>query len=210
MIINQPIVVYFEGADGVGKSTVIREVAEKLREDGFTVSLTSQPRSCKLGEIVYDLHHKYSEMPLHGFARQLLHVASHIQGYHEMERDPAHILLYDRSFISSMAYGFAYPQTPETREFEVRAIFDIETFMLPRRLKPTHIFYFSNPTHEPGDAVFENQKKIRDGYSYVLHSDYFRDYLQPGTKHAIACYAMNNQKGKQEETVKTILELLQL
>lgn len=203
-VINGRPVIYFEGNDGVGKSTIVEKVSEILKENGYSVTTISQPRSCKIGEVIYGLHHQYRDLPLYGFARQLLHVACHIQSYHEMEHDASQIIISDRSFVSSMAYGYAYPQSPETREFEVRAIFDLETYMIPRRLRPTHIFYFSNPSHEKVDEVWENNKKVAEGYQYVLGCDYFKQYLKSG----IQCYAVQNKKGDLDRTIQTVLELI--
>lgn len=212
-------IVWFEGADNCGKSTVVKEVGRVLAKAGNNVKTISQPRSCQLGEIVYNLHHDYEGVKIEGFARQLLHVASHIQGYREMENDNLHIMLSDRSFLSSMAYGYAFPHTEETKVHEVSWIWNIEAYLIPDKLIPTHVIRFINKPHEATKAEYENYEKVSKGYNFV-----FTGVEDPGRldrqeipestavkmlkERKTRFINIDNAPGKLPETVDTIIAIL--
>lgn len=105
----------FEGADGVGKSTIAEKVAENLRQKGVDALILSFPgREPKtLGKLVYDIHHNAESFGvdrLSPASLQMLHVASHIERIEEcilpaLSTNKAVIL--DRYWWSTAAYGIA-------------------------------------------------------------------------------------------------------
>lgn len=203
-IIPSRRVVWLEGADNCGKSTIVQELANLLAAAGNNVKTISQPRSCQLGEIVYKLHHDYEGVKIDGFARQLLHVASHVQGYQEMAEENIHVLLSDRSFLSSMAYGYAFPQTEDTKILEVTWIWNIEAYLIPDNLIPTHVIRFINRPHEATKAEYENYEKVNAGYDYVFSLKEMNSLKDKGTKFI----NIDNVAGKLSETLDTIIALI--
>lgn len=105
----------FEGPDGVGKSTLIEKVANRLRERGVPVLTLSFPGKTpgSLGEFIYKIHH---DAPSCGVSTptpkslQLMHIAAHVDSI-EREIVPAidtgKVVLLDRFWWSTFAYGIA-------------------------------------------------------------------------------------------------------
>lgn len=205
MIINSPLSIILESPDNCGKSSIVNTLTQKFQDNNINVLTISQPRSCQLGDIIYDLHHQYENIKIPGFSRQLLHVASHLAGYQELKDKPFQVLLSDRSFISSMAYGHAYPTSERTRNFEVQAIFDIETYMMPREVRPTHIFYLDNLPFTKGDEIWENYNKVKEGYAYVRNADWYKKWVKT---YNIKSFAVQNKRGALGETVQLIYDLI--
>lgn len=52
---NRGFFITFEGTEGSGKSTQIKLLCEKLKQDGLEVVLTREPGGCKLAEGVRSL-----------------------------------------------------------------------------------------------------------------------------------------------------------
>lgn len=202
-MINSPRVVYFESPDNCGKTTLVREVENSLLELGLSVRTIAQPASSQLGRAIYDMHHQYGKISMMPFSRQLLHVASHLQFYSEYERT-TDVLLCDRSFFSCMAYAHAYPSSEHRRDFEVRAIFDLETYFLPHDLYPDITVYLTNKPHsEDANQQFENYEKVSAAYLELWKLPYVKTFLE--RRHV---YAVNNSFGKLEATVKMVTEMI--
>ena len=75
--------IVFEGPDGIGKSTILREIAVQMKRDGKAVRRESFPGngSGSLGALVYGLHHESSRHGVDGIsplALQALHIAAHL------------------------------------------------------------------------------------------------------------------------------------
>jgi len=103
----------FEGPDGVGKSTLIENVTEKLSLQHIKVLTTSFPgkNPNHLGNLVYNLHHTPELFDIERItptSLQLLHIAAHIECIHK-EIIPAiekgFIVLLDRYWWSTWVYG---------------------------------------------------------------------------------------------------------
>ena len=105
----------FEGADGVGKSTLAEAVVQRLRKEGTGVLELSFPgrQQGTLGRLVYDVHHEPGAFGLSGISPtslQVLHVAAHIDCIETRIR-PAltegKTVILDRFWWSTVAYGKA-------------------------------------------------------------------------------------------------------
>jgi len=96
----------FEGVDGVGKSTIIKEVADNLTNKGYEVVTTREPGGSELAESIrnllldtkYDID-KDTEMLLF-FAARCFHVKEVIIPALQSNR----IVLCDRYYHSTLAY----------------------------------------------------------------------------------------------------------
>ena len=136
----------FEGFDGVGKTTIVRELSYKLdnlRIDHTCYSFPGKEVS-RLGNLVYDLHHnmkKYMDYKLNSTSLQLLHVACHldiIEQYIIPDINAGKIVLLDRFWWSTYAYGLAnniskdvldhilYPEKKKFDNMPLKKIFLLE------------------------------------------------------------------------------------
>ena len=104
--------VVFEGPDGVGKTTVSREIATWLHQQGVESEQVSMPHGgTTLGEIVYRVHHEAEDaghQRIDSFARQLLHLAAHVEALRQRVRpalDAGKLVLLDRFWWSTCVYG---------------------------------------------------------------------------------------------------------
>lgn len=103
----------FEGADNVGKTTLARELATHLSQNGVQCLYTSFPgrELGTLGQLVYQVHH-YQQVgeiaAVNPTALQLLHIAAHIDSI-ENRILPALVsgqcVVLDRYWWSTWAYG---------------------------------------------------------------------------------------------------------
>lgn len=105
--------IVFEGPDGVGKTTLSKRVADWLAAQGVRSRYISFPgqEPSSLGKLVYDVHHfpeRFGVGDLEPTARQLLHVAAHIDALHRTI-GPAlaagESIVMDRYWWSTVVYG---------------------------------------------------------------------------------------------------------
>jgi dTMP kinase len=121
--------IVFEGPDGIGKSSVVRQIAERLKPSNRVVRRESFPgdRSGSLGALIYGLHH---ESRRHGvdditpLALQALHIAAHLDSI-ETTILPAlqagEIMLLDRFWWSAWVYGTAAKANEAALELLIQA-----------------------------------------------------------------------------------------
>ena len=105
----------FEGADGVGKSTLAARFAELLIQRGIPHLLLSFPgkEQGSVGKLVYDIHHspdQFNVSGISGASLQLLHIAAHLDAIERMIvpalRSGTSVVL-DRFWWSTKVYGLA-------------------------------------------------------------------------------------------------------
>ncbi len=96
-----------EGGEGSGKSTVARELAERLRADGRIVTLTEEPTGTPLGSYIWRYFQDPSSPTLSPLAELLLFEAARAQHVEKVIR-PAlaigSVVICDRFTDSSIAY----------------------------------------------------------------------------------------------------------
>jgi thymidylate kinase len=103
----------FEGPDGTGKTTLSHRFVAWLTSQGHRARYVSSPGRDEgsLGELVYRIHHNPEQFGLHGLvptARQLLHVAAHIDALHSLiipALESGETIVMDRFWWSTVAYG---------------------------------------------------------------------------------------------------------
>jgi len=101
----------FEGTDGSGKTSIIKEIVKRLEEDGFSVVVTREPGGVKISEEIRDVIHDVNNTEMDPICEALLYAASRRQ--HLVQKvmplvNDGKIVICDRYIDSSLAYqGYA-------------------------------------------------------------------------------------------------------
>lgn len=178
--------VTFEGADGVGKSTIANLIYEELLKRNIEVIKTREPGGTRISEAIRDiiLNNSYREMDYR--CEALLYAASRAQHVEEKIK-PAlksgKVVLCERFVLSSLAYqGIGRNQNLD----DIKAINEYATM----GLEPDIVFIFLNKEEtlarklENADrlerAGDEFHNKVRDFYKNLQKKDnyYFIDAWQ--------------------------------
>jgi dTMP kinase len=109
------VLLVLEGAEGVGKSTQQRLLAERLARAGVTPTLVREPGGTPLGDAVRQLvlNTRWSVEPR---AEALLFMASRAQLVRDVVRpalQAGHVVIADRFFLSTYAYQIVGRGLPE-------------------------------------------------------------------------------------------------
>ncbi len=106
---------FFEGPDGVGKSTIVSALKERLVYDGSKFDFLNFPGNLQgtLGKVVYEIHHepeRYGISRMSELAKQTLHIAAHIDAIETIIRPRLGAginVVLDRFWWSTIVYGEA-------------------------------------------------------------------------------------------------------
>jgi thymidylate kinase len=103
----------FEGADGVGKTSIIEKLCNELKNSGFNSSKFGFPgyHEGTLGQLISKIHHNanhYVSNKIDPTSLQLLHIAAHIDTIKKLiipALEENEIVLLDRFWWSTFIYG---------------------------------------------------------------------------------------------------------
>lgn len=119
--------VTFEGGDGAGKSSILREIGKELIEQGYSVLETREPGGIRIAEKIREVILDPSHTEMDGRTEALLYAAARRQ--HLVEKvipalNEGEIVLCDRFVDSSLAYqGVA-------RDLGLEEVFKINEFAI--------------------------------------------------------------------------------
>ncbi len=160
----------FEGADGVGKTSLIQEIEKRLLSDNIICNYFSFPgrEAGTLGNHVYKLHHdpgSFEINELSPLSLQMLHVAAHVDALEQRIfplLQTGAIILLDRYWWSTWVYGVA-AAVPRS---QLEAIIAIESLVW-QGVVPTTLFLINRN----GDAAIP---VIQDAYQELVKKEYSR------------------------------------
>lgn len=176
---NKGLFLTFEGCDGCGKTTVIKEVYEELLKRNISCLLTREPGGSKIAEEIRNiiLDRKNTEMDIRTEA--LLYAASRRQHLIEIilpALKEGKIILCDRYLDSSLAYqGYA-------RGIGIEEVYSINLFATDNQL-PDVTFFFDLSAEEGLKRISKNKnrevnrldlekldfhKKVYEGYKKII------------------------------------------
>ena len=134
---NKGLFITFEGNDGSGKTTISKNIYEKLKKMGYPVIYTREPGGIDIAEQIRNVILNPKNTAMDARCEALLYAASRRQ--HLVEKvlpalDKAQIVLCDRLLDSSLVYqGIA-------RGIGVQEVYDINAFAIEGHLPDATIF----------------------------------------------------------------------
>lgn len=200
----------FEGPDGSGKSTVIKEIFNKLSNDGFNILLTREPGGTPISEKIRDIILDNANTNLDPRTEALLYAASRRQHLVEKIR-PAlkegKIVLCDRFLDSSLAYQGG------ARNLGIDNILDINLFATENTYPDLTLFFDVSP--EIGlKRLNQDKKRVADrldNESENFHDTVYKTFLTVCDKYKERIVKIDASKPLQEvidEAYKIIKERL--
>ena len=192
----------FEGADGCGKSTQLRFLAEYLEGLGIDVVRTREPGGCPVAEKIRDiLLDTNSEMD--AVTEALLYAAARAAHVRQVVRpalESGHVVLCDRFIHSSLAYQGYGRQLGEDliRQINTAAIDgcmpDVTVFI---NIRPERAFLRMNENKVHDRLESENMafhQRVYDGFTALSKGPNIISIDAQGTKqetHAIIVHRLN-------------------
>jgi dTMP kinase len=164
---SQGIFITFEGTEGAGKSTLIQHIAEALRKDGHTVTVTREPGGTPVAEKIRELilgqgMHPMTELFLYEAAR-----AEHLETTIRPALIRGEVVLCDRFADSSLAYqgharGLPWKQVKTLNRIATRKLKPHLTFFLD--LDPAVGLKRASHHNRFELEGLEFQQKVRQGF----------------------------------------------
>lgn len=159
--------IVFEGIDGAGKSTFIKEVAEFLKDEWLKVEVVREPSKWfeeSLESRDYLIHDDDDDAWLTlAYAIDRLQIHDDVQTYLENE----HIVLSDRSYISSLVYQKDTDFVREVNSYAIQP--DLVIFLdVPPEIARERIIQRDGIDEAPSLETLEN---LRGKYFDVLNPD---------------------------------------
>jgi len=132
----------FEGGEGAGKSSILKELAKKLLDEGYDVLTTREPGGIDIAEKIRHIILDPSHTAMDGRTEALLYAAARRQ--HLVEKvlpalDEGKIVLCDRFVDSSLAYqGYA-------RGLGIDEVYEINKFAIEDCMPDATLFFDITP-----------------------------------------------------------------
>jgi len=179
---NCNLFITFEGPEGAGKTTVIKEIAERLAQQNIDVLATREPGGIEIAEKIRTIILNPAHTAMDERTEALLYAAARSQHYFEKVRpalDAGKMVICDRFIDSSLAYqGHA-------RGIGVDEVLSINEFAIGKKLPDLTILFDISP--EVGLArihAHEDREVNRlDVESLAFHQKVREGYLQLVTRY---------------------------
>lgn len=166
--------IVFEGPDGVGKTTLSQRAVDWLMSRGVKSRYICFPGNEKgtLGKVVYDLHHRPEQFgcsDLDPTARQLLHVAAHVDALHRVigpALSAGDNVVMDRYWWSTVVYG----RTTSADEQSIHLIIDLEKLHWAG-FTPAVVFLLDRATPGHAEQTPDRYRRLQAAYSDLAHDE---------------------------------------
>jgi dTMP kinase len=184
----------FEGPDGSGKTTQVKQLAEYLRGRGCDVLAVREPGGTSIGEQIRDVLHSLANQEMRPQAEILLYCASRAQLVGQVIRprlQSGSVVICDRYADSTLAYqGYGRKLDLPT----LRTILDFAT----GGLRPDITFYLDIDAEEGlkrrkvsggewnrmDDLAVEIHRRVRAGYLEMVAQEPARWVVMDGAREA--------------------------
>jgi dTMP kinase len=160
-----------EGVDGAGKTTQVQQVAEKLREVGYSVCTHREPGGTEVGEGVRKLLLESAHLPDKTELLLFLAARSALVPILLQEKAAGNIVLLDRFVDSTIAYqgfgrGLDVDDIENLNMFATDGEFPDHTWMLmvPPTISASRRAGRGDALDRIESAGFEFNERVRNGY----------------------------------------------
>lgn len=166
--------IVLEGPDGVGKSTLAKDLTNYLNKNEAPTRMLAFPgkEPASLGKHIYQLHHDPQAFGIDSIdeiSLQLLHIAAHIdmiKNVIQPELESGINIVLDRYWWSTWVYG----RVNKIKDKPLQAMINVELFYL-RHYEPDIIFLIDTPMPLRKDAYSSNWKKLQAVYQELLKQE---------------------------------------
>lgn len=165
-----------EGGEGVGKSTQVALLVQRLLEEGYLVKSFREPGGTKIGEQIRSVTHNPSNTDISNTAEALLFAASRAQTVDEVylpHLEKGFIVIADRYVDSSYVYqgiarGLGYEKIKSLNDFATSELMPDRTFLLSLDHKAGHKRRKATDKIDRMDLQEEEfYQKVDDGYREI-------------------------------------------
>ncbi|MCY1570039.1 dTMP kinase [Staphylococcus pettenkoferi] len=169
----------FEGPEGSGKTTVIREIAQRLESEGWDVVVTREPGGVKTGEDIRKILLEgeaiddRSEALLFAASRREHLVNKVLPALHEGK-----VVLCDRYIDSSLAYqgyarGIGVEKVRSINEFAINGLYPDLTLYLDIRASVgiQRINDNQRAQNRLDQEKLDFHEKVVEGYRQIIHNE---------------------------------------
>ncbi|WP_173918037.1 dTMP kinase [Halobacillus sp. Marseille-Q1614] len=148
----------FEGGDGAGKTTVLNQISDWLKESGYSVLKTREPGGIHIAESIREIILNKEHTTMDGRTEALLYAAARRQ--HLVEKvmpalNEGQVVLCDRFIDSSLAYqGYA-------RGLGIDEVYQINQFAIEGCM-PDVTLFFDIPPEEGLKRISANDEREKN------------------------------------------------
>ena len=179
-MVKKGLFISFEGGEGVGKSTVIRNVSERLLMEGVNLVSIHEPGGVEISKKIRDITHDTDFGHMDYRTEALLMAASRAQLIKEVyvpAIDKGAMVLADRYVDSTYAYqsfgrGLDFAEIKQINMFATEGLLPDRTFLLDAPVETGHQRRDAISEHDRFDAEgIEFFERVRQGYLYLANAE---------------------------------------
>lgn len=182
----------FEGADGCGKTTQVKLLAEHLQQSGIDVVHTREPGGCPISEKIRDIVLDKNNMEMAAETEALLYAAARAEHVNQVIKpavDSGKVVLCDRFIYSSLAYqGYGrqlgVERVRQINEFAIMGYMPNVTVFMD--IPPKRAFQRMNELKEYDRIEREDisfHQRVFDGFTKLIKSEQIMPVDAQGSKY---------------------------
>lgn len=173
---NKGLFITFEGGEGSGKTTIIKQLLERLETLNQEYVLTREPGGCEISEQIRDIILDVNNTMINKRTEALLYAASRAQHVEEVLRpalDNGKLVICDRYVDSSIIYqGYA-------RDNKIEDVWSINNFAIDN-IKPDITLFFDIKPEAAFARLKEHSRDMNrlDLEDMKFHNKVYEAYLE--------------------------------
>lgn len=180
---SKSLFITFEGPEGAGKTTILKEIVERFQEQGIDILATREPGGSYIAEQIRQVILNPNHTEMDARTEALLYAAARSQHFAE-KIEPAlaesKIVLCDRFIDSSLAYQGV------GRSLGINEVYDINVFAIGNKMPDCTILFDLEPEVGLARIHAHSEREINrlDVESLTFHQSVRDAYLQLAEKYS--------------------------